>query len=484
MRTRRTSRREDQPHTMIGTLEPFERALKRARQREDSRNRESLYFPAVYERDLHLALAESATQTVDRVVICSSDRVDATEFRSAIWRDVASSGLRSRATYLLSHSGLIRTSLRDLVALDIEAGVEVRIIAIGDLSEAIALAMLTETVVIDSKVAAMAPRGASRDSHASWTVTASQEHVGEASRLVKDLWQLASPLDRLPTALNLDEPLAQSAPIISGVAPVLCVGDHIDVKGCAWYHGTWQFLRLMNMVSTPTWHHDFYLDAISAAVGRGAGSILITGTADYSVLAYAIDASRRVDAAMSDVTFTVVDLCGTPLFACQWYAKREGIVVETVADDLFRFADQTNRTYDLIITDAFLTRFVGNATERVLTAWVNLLADDGEVITTIRAHEETQAGQSSEEAVASFRERALVRWRRWESFVSIGRSEIATRAETYARKMVSNPIGRNAEIVNLLERHFSVDASDLVAVPGELFPTKYLRARLSKKGIG
>ena len=78
------------------------------------------------------------------------------------------------------------------------------------------------------------------------------------------------------------------------------------------------------------------------------------------------------------------------MFACQWYAKREGVNVETVADDIFRFASRTKQEYDVIITDAFLTRFSALETERVLGAWSGLLADNGEVITTIRAHAESQ----------------------------------------------------------------------------------------------
>ncbi len=375
--------------SMTNVLEPIERALRRARQREDSRNRDTLYFPAAYERDLHLALAETAQKTVDRIIICSTESPDVNAFHRTIWRDVAASGPVSRAVYVLSHTGLIRSALTELVKLDVEAGISVRIVAVGDLPDSVALATVTETVLVDSSVAALAPRGESRQSQAAWTVTVSDGHVAESRRLMKEIWQLAFPADRLPVNLNLDEPLVQSASIISGVAPVLCSGNHVDSKGCAWYHGTWQFLRLMDLVSTPTWHHEFYQSALAAAEIRGARRILITGTADYSVLAYSIEAFRS-RAKATAATFTVVDLCGTPLFACQWYAKREGVNVETVADDIFRFASRTKQEYDVIITDAFLTRFSALETERVLGAWSGLLADNGEVITTIRAHAESQ----------------------------------------------------------------------------------------------
>jgi len=130
--------------SMTNVLEPIERALRRARQREDSRNRDTLYFPAAYERDLHLALAETAQKTVDRIIICSTESPDANAFHRTIWRDVAASGPVSRAVYVLSHTGLIRSALTELVKLDVEAGISVRIVAVGDLPDSVALATVTE----------------------------------------------------------------------------------------------------------------------------------------------------------------------------------------------------------------------------------------------------------------------------------------------------------------------------------------------------
>ena len=460
------------------SLEPFEMVLRRARQREDSHNRETLYFPTSYERDLYLALAENASQTVDRIIICGSETPDAHSFHRTIWRDVADAGVESRAVYVLSHIGLSRSGVKELIDLDLDSGIKVRTVAINQLPDALAQAGLTETIIIDRRVSAMAPRVYDRFSAASWTVTQSAEHVDGFRDLMEAIWESAFDPKDLPTTLSLDEPLVQSAPLISGVAPVLCAGDHVDPKGCAWYHGTWQYLRLMDLVSTPTWHDEFYRDSLRKVSNKGARKVLITGTADYSVLAYAIDAfSERQES----YDITVVDLCPTPLFACQWYGKRVGIGVETVADDVLRFATRTNERYDLIVTDAFLTRFAGNQLDKVLEAWHGLLNVDGTVITTVRAHSETDHGQTADEAVASFQERALNRWSRWESFISLSRTEVAYRAEAYARRMVSNPIGTVDDIVATVSPLFHLIDKQLAFVPGELYPTKYLRVNMTKR---
>ena len=33
---------------------------------------------------------------------------------------------------------------------------------------------------------------------------------------------------------------------------------HLEPESCGWYHGTWQYLRLLDMVAVPHWHREFY----------------------------------------------------------------------------------------------------------------------------------------------------------------------------------------------------------------------------------
>jgi hypothetical protein len=259
---------------------------------------------------------------------------------------------------------------------------------------------------------------------------------------------------------------------------VLCRGDHIDSDGCDWYHGTWQFLRLMDLVSTPVWHHQFYVRSLTEAISQGARRILITGTADYSVFAYVLEAVR----AFPESTVAIVDLCQTPLFACQWYAKRcDFNRLTLIPDDVLGFFEKYRDAFDLVVTDAFLTRFPKPSTLAVAKGWHSVLRPGGRVITTIRVHAESESGHTTEEAVASFRARAQTRWRRWAPFIDARAVEIADRAEIYARRMISRPVGTQSEIMTLLETHFTVEHHELAGVPGELHPTKYMRTVLTRQ---
>src|SRR5262249_7549184 len=36
----------------------------------------------------------------------------------------------------------------------------------------------------------------------------------------------------------------------------------LEPDNCGWYHGTWQYLRLLDMVAVPHWHRQFYNQAL------------------------------------------------------------------------------------------------------------------------------------------------------------------------------------------------------------------------------
>lgn len=461
-------------------LKPFAVALRRARLREDSHNAETIYFPASYERDLYVTLAESASKSIDCLKICSSESIPIAPYESTVWRDLATMGITARIIYLVSHVGLLKSALRDRIRLDKESGIEVRIIAAHELPESIASLQLGDYHIVDSRLASY--RNISTDLSQGetglWTISTAEENVDKIHTIFSQIWGVAADPDTFQPGLDLEEPLVQSAPILAQVAPVLCRGDHIDSEGCDWYHGSWQFLRLMDLVSTPAWHHSFYQRALSAEISKGARNILITGTADYSVFAYVMEALGD----RPDATVTVVDLCHTPLFACQWYAKQLGFShLNLMSDDIFSFFAETRDSFDLVVTDAFLTRFFKDNSRAVLRGWHGILTDRGCVVTTVRVHSEAESGQTAQEAIAGFRSRAQNRWHRWAPFIDIPAVEIADRAELYARRMVSRPIGPPAQIMSMLSERFDLTSHDLASVPGELYPTKYIRVVLTKR---
>jgi len=87
---------------------------------------------------------------------------------------------------------------------------------------------------------------------------------------------------------------------------------------CDWYHGAWPLLRLLDLVSTPSWHAPFFRKGIAGgSAHRTDPRILISGCADYSMYALIcqLDESARV---------TALDRCPTPLGGVAQYAKKVG----------------------------------------------------------------------------------------------------------------------------------------------------------------
>ena len=95
---------------------------------------------------------------------------------------------------------------------------------------------------------------------------------------------------------GLDEPVMTTAPMAKMVAPVLCRVDRDAGESCSWYHGFWQYLRLFKLAPTPEKHTGFFLDALGSLARDGEyGRMLISGAADYCMLAHVMRAYRNND---------------------------------------------------------------------------------------------------------------------------------------------------------------------------------------------
>lgn len=277
----------------------------------------------------------------------------------------------------------------------------------------------------------------------------------------------------------LQEPLMQSADMLYEVSSLCCTHNHVDKESCEWYHSIWQYLRLLDMVSTPSWHHDFYVSHLLENIeDGGTASAFISGTADYSILAYLLYVvkKRRIDA-----DITVIDLCETPLFACRWYANKAEQKITTLRQSIFDIDE--HKKYDLVCADAFLTRFKKDDLRSVLKKWYILLNDNGIVVTTVRIHDEKHVCPSvpTEEAVLNFRKKAELRMTAWERHINLTAEEMGDRAERYARKMVSNCLGTKEDILNeIVACGLCVKHIEDVELSGELYPSRYIRVVLAK----
>lgn len=182
--------------------------------------------------------------------------------------------------------------------------------------------------------------------------------------------------------MRIPEPLAESCDWLSVLAESTCsAGAGVawsQDDSCAYYHGNWQYLRLLDLVSNPANHTDFYLDAFRRLAGQlDAPEVAVCGAADYSMLAHVHAALGRAARA------TVYELCPTPLLANDWYALRTGL-----PRPRGRQADVTAAlppdSYHIVVTDSFLPRIERDRLVPMLTSWRAALRDGGAVVTTVR----------------------------------------------------------------------------------------------------
>lgn len=151
-----------------------------------------------------------------------------------------------------------------------------------------------------------------------------------------------------------------------------------DEFSCDWYHSTWQYLRLLNMVAVPNWY-PFYNQAIGKVLkDKPNAKVFISACADYGMLAKLHEAIKETKA---DPTIIIYDICSTPLKSCVWYAERNGLKVTcktgNIIDD-----EIPEAPFDLIVTDEFLSVLADEYKPQITKKWKQILKPDGVVITT------------------------------------------------------------------------------------------------------
>lgn len=167
------------------------------------------------------------------------------------------------------------------------------------------------------------------------------------------------------------EPLAESAPLARRLALAHC--RPTDAGGCAWYHGAWQYLRLLGLITSLDADGPFFADAFRRLPARAR--VLISATADYGLLAHVLAAQPEAD-------ITVLDLCPTPLLLNRWYAERAGRTVQTVAADVLDYRPVA--PFDLVCSHSFLGRFSAGERPRLIAAWRRLVRPGGRIVTVKR----------------------------------------------------------------------------------------------------
>lgn len=240
-----------------------------------------------------------------------------------------------------------------------------------------------------------------------------------------------------------------------GISGKKCVGDTVNPIGCDWYHSGWPILRTLNMVSTPDWHGNFYINAFSAYTLKHKRklNILITGTADATILEH-LD---RSIGHLKNMVIWVVDLCQTPLDIARIYAKKRHFKVRTLRKDALCLVKEGLEPdfFDMITTDAFITRFQKiSDKQKIVQEWYKVLKRGGRVVTTCRLSGQKKE-KGSPEDIRNFVQNTL---RIYDDYLISGKSvwkfinrELAQdKASQYAKNITSYPI-EEVRLINIFK---------------------------------
>lgn len=152
----------------------------------------------------------------------------------------------------------------------------------------------------------------------------------------------------------------------------------LEPETCGWYHGTWQYLRLLDMVAVPHWHREFYNERLGGILRENPhAKILISAAADWGMLASIHEATQLAGANPEIVLY---DICQTPLKASQWYADLHNVPIKTrCANIITEYIPEA--PFDLIVTDEFLSVLKAEYKPLIAKRWKELLKPGGSVVT-------------------------------------------------------------------------------------------------------
>ena len=267
----------------------------------------------------------------------------------------------------------------------------------------------------------------------------------------------------------LQDQLFKTCDLTYKIALKNCKGSYLSGDDtCSWYHSVWQYLRLLDKVSSPTWHFDFYFKEFNSTINDNS-KILISGTADYSLLAliHFVALKKKVKPSI-----WVNDICSTPLMICEYFAKIHNFDINIFQGNIL--LNDSKEKFDIITSDAFLTRFSFSEKKTVLEKWRFLLNPNGKIITTLRIEkiikqDEKIINVDKVEVFTKEIEKPIIK-----SKLPFKIIKLKKLAGNYIKKMVSTPFIS----INEVRKIFFMNKLNIIfenqnLVKGELKPTKY-----------
>jgi len=275
--------------------------------------------------------------------------------------------------------------------------------------------------------------------------------------------------DRAVSALHaeIDAAVVETAPV-AWRAGSGCFRDPKTGQTCAPYHRSWQYLLLLGVRNSTYPDTPFLLGTFRRLARAGDRRVLISGSADYAMLAHVLRAFKLEG---STPRITVIDQCDTPLLLNRWYAERAGIDIETVQSDAISFRGKAS--FDVVCTHSFIGWFSPEDREKLVANWARNLRDGGHVVTTRRLREATEGGgQHAYDADELKRFEGKVRDAALAYGESLGMDpeEIVRVAVDDARARVRYTMTSADELTSLFERHgleVVIADADETTAPGD-----------------
>lgn len=249
--------------------------------------------------------------------------------------------------------------------------------------------------------------------------------------------------------MSLEEPLSVIAPLAAETAQHHCC--RLDDAGvtCDWYHGTIDYLRLLDLVISPADHAGFYVPILERLAREPAfGSVLVSGAGDCSMLAQVLAGLR---ATAGEPTITLIDRCETPLILNSWFARRHGRVIETVVTPVLDY-DGGGR-FDVVCTHCFLGYFTPEQRPALMTKWFSLLRPGGRVLTVnpIRQTPDHAFVPFTPAQAASFEARAMAAAEARPERLGDARASFRDRVQAFTASFGSYPVRSVEELRGLFE---------------------------------
>lgn len=217
----------------------------------------------------------------------------------------------------------------------------------------------------------------------------------------------------------------------------------------------------MGLAATPQQQADFFLRAFETFSRKyDRLRLLISGAADYSILAHVIWACT---AHKLHADITVLDACDTPLFLNNWYAGRVGHEIDTIRADIFEYSPPV--PFDVVCGHSFLGQFPQHRRTELIDKWRQLLNPGGSILNVnrVRPNSTQHKVKFSKDEADAFRARVLQKAAELPARLRPSPQEFAQRVETYIQRLHVYALSADDITTLFRKNNFNIDYFSLVA---------------------